>query len=108
MNVGRKFLVVPQTALVDIEVLRSIYAPRGEWAMRCGAAVRSRRQGLAFSMETLAELCGTTLQTIGRIEKGSLVPREHLKAAIAYALAVDVVLLWPALTRAEIHNRAAA
>lgn len=99
---------MPATALVDIEVLRSIYAPKGEWAVRCGAAVRRRRQGLGYSLETLAGLCGTTLQTVGRIETGTFLPREHLKAAIAYALAVDVVLLWPALTRDEIKSRAAA
>lgn len=97
-----------QTApLLDGDLLRTICGPRGIWARRCGAFVAKRRRDLNMDRSTLAAAAGCELQTIYRIESGELVPRDYLRAAIAYALCVEVVDLWPALTRAELLEAAA-
>lgn len=95
-------------ALLDEKAVRSLFGPSGDWSERCGRAVRQRRQDLGFTLQRLADLTGTTLQTISRIESGQLVPRDRMKAAIAYALALEVQDLWTYPTLREISDRAAA
>lgn len=81
--------------------------PEGDWAKACGGRMRSRRELLGFTLADLARYSSTTLQTISRAERGELVPRDHLKAAIALALLDDMSNLWPWPSREEMWNRSA-
>jgi hypothetical protein len=63
---------------------------------------------LGFTLESLAGAVDTRLQTISRVEAGSLVPRDYLRAAIAYALATEVDNLWTPPTRKVIYTMAGA
>ena len=64
-----------------------------------GDAVAERRKLLGLSQQTLADLCGTTQQTISKIELGEIIPRDRLKVTIANRLGVPLSALfaWPEL-----------
>lgn len=79
-----------------------------KWAVDCGKRVEKARMGRQWDRRQLAGLVGTTEATIHRVESGVLAPRDYLKMAIAAALAVDVVELWPYPDRAAIFAGAAA
>lgn len=67
-----------------------------------GAAVKSRRMAIGLTLEQLAELCDTAPQTIFKVERGQIVARDHLRLAIAFALACEPGELFPTPTRAAI------
>ena len=91
--------------LVELDGARRVVA---KWAVDCGSRVVARRKALGMDQETLAALAGTTKPTISRIESGQINPRDHLKLAIANALAVEVETIWPYLTRERLHSEIAA
>lgn len=95
-------------ALLDIDRLRAFSSAGSDRAREAGEKVAKRRAEVKLSQQRLAVAAGTTLQTIFRIERGELVPREYLRQAIAYALMVEVDALWPNATRQEIHDAAVA
>jgi len=95
------------TTRIDREALKGFMGPDGDWAKQCGLRVRKRRELLLFSLADLARYAETTLQTISRVERGELVPRDHLKGAIALALLDDMNNLWPWPTREDMWNRSA-
>ena len=99
---------VQASPLLDEDSTRELFKPCGPWAARCGAAVRQRRKDLGLTLQTLADLSGTSLQTVSRIESGQLVPRDRLKAAISFALALEVDQLWTWPSRQEMFEKAAA
>lgn len=95
------------TTPIDREALKGYMGPGGEWAKACGERLRQRRELLGFSLADLARYSDSTLQTISRIERGELVPRDHLKGAIALALLEDLNNLWPWPSREDMWNRSA-
>lgn len=71
-------------------------------ALSWGALVKARRQMLRLSQPQLANLVGCRVQTISKVERGQIVARDYLKAAIAIALACEVADLFPWPTRREL------
>lgn len=88
--------------VIDTPALREHLGPLGPWALESGARVRKYRERMGQSETWLAAIVGTTGQTIRQVEAGKLVPREYLRAAIAYALGQDIETIWPPLTRRRI------
>ena len=88
--------------VIDTPALREHLGPHGPWAVECGERVRKYRDRLAKNETWLAAMVGTTTQTIRQVEAGNLVPREYLRAAIAFALGQDIETIWPPLTRRRI------
>jgi transcriptional regulator with XRE-family HTH domain len=93
---------------LDQEAVRSMFGPSSEWACQAGASIKARRLALGFTLQRLADLAGTTVQTIQRVETGKLIPREYLKASIAVALVLDVTDIWAWPPRHEICRQAAS
>jgi len=91
------------TRLLDSEALDEVVR---EWAVESGTRARLRRKALKFTQQQLADLAGSTPETICRIELGQLQPREPLKLAVSYALLVDVEEIWPPVARQFIADRA--
>lgn len=94
----------PDSPLVDTEALRQAFNAGGAILKVWGDRVRSRRRILNVSPDVLASFCDSTPQTIGRIEKGMLNPRDHLRSAIARALACEVNDLFSYPTFDELSN----
>lgn len=67
-----------------------------------GAAVRTRRKALGMPLHEVAERAGTTTQTVFKVEKGEILARDHLRIAIAFALATNVDDLFPLPALAQI------
>lgn len=98
---------VPETItpLLDRSIVDEVVR---EWAVESGVRLRVTRQALSFTQEQVAQLAATTPETVCRAELGQLVPREHLRAALAVAVGRDVSDIWPPLTRKELIRRAAS
>lgn len=94
------------TPLLEADALRTLMGPGGAWAKECGARMKKRRLELKLSQETLARACDTRLQTISRVEGGALVPRDYLRAAIAYSLGLEVNDIWTPPTRPDMFKAA--
>lgn len=86
-------------AFFDLRDVRSIVA---KWAIDCGRKVTERRESLGLDRRKFAAMVGTTEATITRVEQGVLNPRDHLKLAIAAALALEVEDLWRHPRRTEV------
>jgi transcriptional regulator with XRE-family HTH domain len=78
--------------VVDPERLKA-YVDRE--ARHWGGRVRQRREDLGYTLARLAALTGTTAQTINKIETGEITPRDHLRIALAFALATEIDRLFP-------------
>lgn len=91
-------------ALLSTDRLRAASGPGSARAKAAGKKVMERRGELRMSQQRLADGAGSSLQTIFRIERGDLVPREYLRQSIAYTLFVEVDDLWPNPSRQEIHD----
>lgn len=98
----RNMTTTPE-AFFDLDDVRRMV---GKWAIDCGRNVARRREALGWSREQMAGIVGTSEASIHRIESGKLNPRDHLKLAIASALAVEVPDLWPFPTRAQVYEMA--
>lgn len=94
--------------MLDIATLRSLLGPNSTWAIEAGRKVEQLRTDLGYSHEVLAVAVGCTTQTIRQIEGGRLVPRDYLRAAIAFALGKDPSDIWPPFSRRHIGEVAAA
>lgn len=90
--------------VIDSPALREHLGPNGPWASECGARVKKYRNRMGQTETWLAACVGSTTQTIRQIEAGKLVPREYLRAAIAYTLGQDIETIWPPLTRSRIRE----
>lgn len=68
-----------------------------ELARQWGENVAKRRDDLRLNQRGLAELIGggVAVQTISKLERGEIVPRDYLKIAIALALQIEVDDLFP-------------
>lgn len=93
--------------LLEDDALRSHLGPGGRWAVECGRRVKARRHELSFTLQQVADMAGSTLQTVSRVEAGKLVPRDHLKVALACALFVEPGELFALPDRATVHDAAA-
>lgn len=78
--------------IIDSETLRAYI---GREARHWGGRVRQRREDLGFTLEQVAVLAGTTAQTIYKIEKGDITPRDHVRVGLAFALCTEVDRLFP-------------
>ncbi len=88
--------------VIDAPALREHLGPNGPWAIECGERVAKYRHRLDRNETWLAAAVGTTAQTIRMVEAGGIVPRDYLRAAIAFALGQDVETIWPPLTRRRV------
>ena len=93
---------------LDATAVRAFFAPGGTWAKEAGQRIKRRRNELGLTLEQLAGLCSTTAQTLSTIEQGDLVPRDYLRASIAYALCESIDDIWRTLSRSRIAEVAAA
>lgn len=85
----------PQAART--QAIRAVLAEQAKviWANRLDA----RMDAMGVSVTTLAEGAGTTYQTIWKILRGEMYPKEYLRIAIALALGAEVEQLFPMPTR---------
>ncbi len=88
--------------MIDTIALREHLGPKGPWAVDGGARVRKYRDRIGKSEEWLASGVGVTVQTIKMIEAGQIVPRDYLRAAIAFCLGQDIETIWTPLTRLRV------
>lgn len=88
--------------LIDSPALREYLGPKGPWAIECGSRVRKYREKLSKSETWLAAAVGVSAQTIHEVEAGRIVPRDYLRAAIAFAVGQDSDVLWPSLSRTRV------
>lgn len=68
------------------------------WANRLDA----RMEAMGLGTQHVADAVGTTYQTIWKIRRGELYPREYLRIAIALAMGADPDQLFPMPTREAI------
>lgn len=87
------------TQLIDTAALREYLGSGGPWAIEAGSKIARKRIEFGWSETRLAALVGVTATTVRQIETGTLVPREYLRAAIAFSLGQDVEFFWPPLSR---------
>lgn len=93
------------SALLDREVVDELIR---EWAIESGARLRVARNEMKLKQPQVADLAGTTVETVCRVELGQLVPRDYLRALLATAVGKDVEDIWPAPhSRRELMRRAA-
>lgn len=88
----------PQAART--QAIRSVLDEHAKivWANRLDA----RMQGLGVSTQALADGAGTTYQTIWKVLRGEIYPKEYLRIAIALALGAEVEEIFPMPNRAKI------
>lgn len=91
------------TPAIDPEIVRK-YLKREQrfW----GSKVHDARVALGWTLEDLAARTGSTSQTIHKIERGQIAPRDHLRIALAFALGTDVDRLFPIPDRETIRREA--
>lgn len=91
-----------QVEVIDAPALREYLGPRGPWATESGQRVRKFRTRMEKSETWLAAAVGVSAQTVRQVECGAIVPRDYLRAAIAFALGQDPETIWPTLTRLRV------
>lgn len=92
--------------IADPDKVRTYYQETvaREWGVR----VDERMRLLNIRDADLARKVGTTPQTIWKVKRGQMVPREYLRVMIAFALAADPTELFPAPSREAILKAVAA
>lgn len=91
------------TPAIDPDVIRKyLKRERRFW----GSRVEDARTQLGLTLDELAAMTGTTPQTVHKIEKGQIAPRDHLRIALAFALGTEVSRLFPIPNRATILEEA--
>lgn len=89
---------------LDPAAIFALFSHDSGWARSCGALVRSRRRELKLTVGDLAQLCAVREGTIYRIESGSMVASDRLRAIIAYHLEASPETLWPYPSRADLKS----
>lgn len=74
------------------------------WSKECGDRVRKARIEIGVTQQKLAETIPCPFQTISKVERGEIVPRDYLRAAIALRLCKEVHELWPYPSRERLRN----
>jgi len=92
--------------VIDSAALREYLRPGGPWATECGQRVRKYRHQLGEKhTETwLGAAVGKSAQTIRMVEAGQIVPRDYLRAAIAFALGKDSEIIWPPIPLTRVRE----
>lgn len=92
-------------ALVDKDRLKS-YMDRESrfW----GSLVTARRKTLRMTLAEVALLANTSPQTVFKIERGQITPRDELRIALAIALRTEVAALFPIADNATLRREVAA
>lgn len=91
---------VPKDPNLKLDRLRDHFSDAE--SKRWGVLVQARRRQLGLSQVQVASVVGCPVQTISKVERGQIVPRDYLKAAISMALAEEVGALFPWPTRREL------
>lgn len=71
-----------------------------------GHLVKSRRQRFGLTLEQVAGLADTTPQTVFKVERGQITPRDDLRISLAMALSCEVGDLFPMPDRATVLREA--
>lgn len=79
-------------ALVDKDALRRYMDRESRY---WGSLVRARRKTLKLTLAHVAALADTTQQTVHKVERGIITPRDELRIALAIALRTEVAALFP-------------
>ena len=87
---------------IDTPALRVHLGPNGPWATESGDRVHKYRLRMGKSEAWLASAVGVTVQSIRMVEAGQIVPRDDLRAALAFCLGQDTETIWPSLTRRRV------
>lgn len=72
-----------------------------------GANCRARRKALGLTLQQVAESAFTNSQTVFKVERGQIIPRDHLRLALAFALACEPDELFPMPKRAAVLKEVA-
>lgn len=72
-----------------------------------GARVRGRRKALRLTLSQLAGLVGVPMQTLSKIERGEIVARPYLQAALCLHLHIEHSELFPAPTLGDLMRAVA-
>lgn len=88
------------------DYLMTTTATRAMLGHAWGTAIGDHRRLLRMSQRRLAQLCGVTQQTLSKIERGSVIPADPLKVAIAAHLGVapGELFAWPDEVLAEVAS----
>lgn len=106
-------LTMSATEAIDTAALRSHLGPRGPWASDAAARIQSlldsidgaiKADGCTRQSQWLAREVDVTETTIVSVLRGELVPRDYLRAAIAWRLGKDVADIWPPMRRDRISE----
>lgn len=73
-----------------------------------GQLVLARRKTLHWTLATVAARADTTPQTVHKVERGEIVPRDDLRLALAMALMTEVGDLFPQPDHATVSKEVAA
>lgn len=79
-----------------------------EWSRRCARRIRQRRKDLGFTQQQVADLAGTSIQTVSRAEYDAATIRDDARLRISVALGSEVSVLWEPLASEEARRRAKA
>lgn len=71
-----------------------------------GARVDERMKTLGLNNAQVAALSGTTAQTVSKVRRGELVPRDYLRVMLASALCTNPDQLFPMPSMLEIASAA--
>lgn len=72
-----------------------------------GANCRARRKSLNLTLQDVADRAFTNPQTVFKVERGEIIPRDHLRIALAFALFCETDDLFPMPKRAAILKEVA-
>lgn len=101
------------TERLDTKALRGHLGPRGAWASDAATRIQdllailepaTKDAGFARTSAWLASEVEVTETTIQSILRGELVPRDYLRAAIAWRLGKDVADIWPPMRRERVGD----
>lgn len=101
------------TEALDTAALRTHLGPRGPWASDAADRIQTildsidgaiKASGCTRASQWLARELGVTETTISSILRGELVPRDYLRASIAWRLGKDVADIWPPMRRDRISD----
>lgn len=73
-----------------------------DWSFESGRRLATRRRELGMRQEQLASLVGVRATAISKFELGLATPKDSTRLAIACALMVEVVEIWPPIERSYI------
>jgi DNA-binding XRE family transcriptional regulator len=98
----------PPPRCLDQVAIDAYLRRNGPWARHCGSAVKARREQLGLTVIEVARTCNIGPPTLYKIEGGSMVPSDAVRALLAYSLDIEPESLWAFPSRLEIELISAA